>query len=221
MHKVNLNKPVLIYLYGMPGAGKSYLSRHLADAYNLAHISSDKIRSTLYESPRFDKSENQIVQTLMYMMSEQFLKAGIGVIFDMSASRIMQRRALRDLARKNKVEELLIWLQIDPDTAFHRSSNRDKRKPDDKYNQNIDQQTFDSLVKQMQNPVNETGMVVSGKHLFESHKSAIQKRLISLGLIDPEDIGKKVAKPGMVNLVSKAQITGGRVNMSRRNIIIR
>lgn len=221
MHKVKLRKPVLVYLYGMPGAGKSYLSRHLADEYNLAHISSDKIRSALFESPRHDKTENQIVQNLMFMMSEQFLKSGIGVVFDISASRIMQRRALRDLARKCKVEELLIWLQIDPDTAFQRSSNRDKRKPDDKYNQPIDQDTFKSLVKQMQNPINETGMVVSGKHLFESHKTAIQKRLINLGLIDPEDLGRKVAKPGMVNLVSKAQITGGRVNMSRRNILIR
>jgi len=73
----------------------------------------------------------------------------------------------------------------------------------------------------MQTPINEDSLVISGKHLFSSQKAAIQKRFISMGLITPEDLGHKIGKPELVNLVSKAQISGGRVNLSRRNIIIR
>jgi hypothetical protein len=73
----------------------------------------------------------------------------------------------------------------------------------------------------MQNPLDEAGIVVSGKHIYSTQNIAIQKKLLKMGLIESEDLGKKIAKPELVNLVSKAQVVGGRVNYSRRNIIIR
>ncbi len=221
MKKLYLRQPVLIYLFGMPGSGKSFLSRQLAEEYNLAHVSSDHLRDTLFDNPRYDKAENQIVTNLMDLMTDQFLNAGIGVIYDISANRLAQRRAMRDYARKHKVKDLMIWLQIDPETAWSRSTNRDKRKMDDKYNEPINEQQFKQSVQQMQAPINEDNLVISGKHLFTSQKAAIQKRFMSMGLITPEDLGQKIGKPELVNLVSKAQISGGRVNLSRRNIIIR
>jgi len=221
MKKLFLREPVLIYLFGMPGSGKSFLSRHLAEEYNLAHVSSDQLRDTLFDNPRYDKAENQIVTNLMDLMADQFLNAGIGVIYDISASRLPQRRKMRDFARKHKIKDLMIWLQIDPETAWSRSTNRDKRKLDDKFNEPITEQQFKQSVNQMQTPINEDSLVISGKHLFSSQKAAIQKRFISMGLITPEDLGHKIGKPELVNLVSKAQISGGRVNLSRRNIIIR
>ncbi len=221
MRKIKLRKPLLIYLYGMPGAGKSYLARNIADNYGMAVVSSNKIRNILFENPTYDKSENDIVEKLMIDQAEQFLKNDIGVVYDISASRIMQRRALRGLSRKLKINDLLIWIQIDQDTAYSRSTNRDHRKPDDKYSKNLTLENFNIQLRQMQNPVDESGIVVSGKHIYNTQNIAIQKKLIKMGLIDNDDLGKKIAKPELVNLVSKAQIVGGRVNYSRRNIIIR
>lgn len=221
MRKVKLQEPVLVYLFGMPGSGKSFLSSHLAHEYGLAHVWSDRIRHTLFNNPQYDKTENQVVYSLMDFMTEQFLQAGIGVIYDISASRLVQRRAMREMARKFKIKELLIWLQIDAETAWSRSANRDKRKPEDKYNVPLSQQSFEEMYKLMQKPVNEPGLVISGKHSFASHKAAIQKRFVKMGLINPEDLGQKVGKPELVNLVSRAQVSSGRVNMSRRNIMIR
>jgi predicted kinase len=116
----------------MPGSGKSYLARNLSENYGLAVVSSNKIRSLLFENPLYDKSENQIIEKIMLDQAEQFLKNGIGVVYDISASRVMQRRSLRELSRKLKIKDLLIWLQIDQETAYSRSTNRDHRKPDDK-----------------------------------------------------------------------------------------
>jgi len=221
MRKIKLRKPLLIYLYGMPVAGKSYLARNIADNYGMAVVSSNKIRNILFENPTYDKSENDIVEKLMIDQAEQFLKNDIGVVYDISASRIMQRRALIGLSRKLKINDLLIWIQIDQDTAYSRSTNRDHRKPDDKYSKNLTLENFNIQLRQMQNPVDESGIVVSGKHIYNTQNIAIQKKLIKMGLIDNDDLGKKIAKPELVNLVSKAQIVGGRVNYSRRNIIIR
>jgi predicted kinase len=221
MRKIKLRKPLLVYLYGMPGSGKSYLARNIADNYGLAVVSSDKIRSILFENPTYEKSENKLVEKIMMDQAEQFLKNGIGVVYDISASRIMQRRSLRELSRKLKMNDLLIWLQIDQDTAYSRSSNRDHRKPDDKYNKSLTLEDFNVQLRQMQNPVEEAGIVVSGKHIYATQNIAIQKKLLKMGLINSEELGKKIAKPELVNLVSKAQIVGGRVNYSRRNILIR
>jgi predicted kinase len=205
----------------MPGSGKSYLARNLSENYGLAVVSSNKIRSLLFENPLYDKSENQIIEKVMLDQAEQFLKNGIGVVYDISASRVMQRRSLRELSRKLKIKDLLIWLQIDQETAYSRSTNRDHRKPDDKLNKNLSLEAFNVQLRQMQNPLDEAGIVVSGKHIYNTQNIAIQKKLLKMGLIDQEDLGKKIAKPELVNLVSKAQVVGGRVNYSRRNIIIR
>jgi hypothetical protein len=70
----------------------------------------------------------------------------------------------------------------------------------------------------MQNPQNEEYIVVSGKHTFDTQLSAFIKRLRELGLVPPVgEINTRVVKPGLVNLVP----TAGRVDLSRRNIVIR
>jgi adenylylsulfate kinase-like enzyme len=60
-NKITLAKPVLICFYGFPGAGKSYVARNLSDSIQLANVSGDRIRSELFENPRYDAQENAIV----------------------------------------------------------------------------------------------------------------------------------------------------------------
>lgn len=220
MSKLSLNRPVMILLYGYPGAGKSYLARQLCEDVQAAHVQSDRIRYELFEQPRYDKQENQIVDHLMQYMSEEFLNAGISVIYDINAMRLSQRRELRDMARKNKVETLLVWLQIDQESAYARVSKRDRRKLDDKYTPSIDRNTFDQLASQMQNPQpTEDYMVISGKHTYHTQRNAVLKKLYDMGLSAPDSNNPKVVKPGLVNLVPNP--LGGRVDPARRNIHIR
>lgn len=221
MHKSRISHPVVVYLYGLPGSGKSFVSRQLSETLGMAHVSSDRIRYELFDEPRHDKTEHQLVANLMNFMTEQFLTAGVSVVYDISVSRLADRRALRDMARRFKAKELMVWIQIDPDTAFNRSHERDRRKIDDHYASALDQSTFESYMRAMQNPQNEDYLVISGKHLFNSQKTAIIRRLSDMGVITAESLEQKIAKPEMVNLVSRAQAQAGRVDYSRRNIIIR
>ena len=220
MHKLTLNKPTLIMLYGFPGAGKTYLARQLCEDLSAAHIQGDRIRFELFEQPRYDKQENEIVSHLMEYMAEEFLNAGISVVYDMNGARLAQRRALRDLARKTKAESILIWMQIDLESAFTRGVKRDRRKADDKYAAPLDRTTFESLAAQMQNPnTTEDFIVISGKHTYPTQRSAVIKRLYDFGLINPDAATNKLVKPGLVNLVPNPM--AGRVDNSRRNIVIR
>ncbi len=218
MAKLELSKPTLIMLYGFPGSGKTYFAQNMGSTIKAAHVYGDKIRYQLFETPRYDKAENEIVDRLMEYMTEEFLEAGVSVIFDTNAIKKSQRRILRDIARKKKAQHVLVWLQIDPESAFARASQRDRRKSEDKVAQVIDRPLFDEITGHMQNPGHdEDYIVLSGKHSFPMQRSALARKFYDLKLIKPENVSQNVVKPGLVNLVP----TAGRVDMTRRNITIR
>jgi predicted kinase len=220
MVKVFPVKPALVMLYGFPGAGKTYFARQFCEKVQAAHVHGDRIRAELFEEPRYDKQENAVVTQLMDYMSEEFLNAGISVVYDMNALRARQRLDLRELARRCHATPVVVWFQVDAETAFGRTVKRDRRRADDKYAASIDRTTFDEFVRYMQNPVNtEEYVVVSGKHTFGTQFTSVAKRLRELGLIGiGEDTGLAV-KPGLVNLVPNPN--AGRVDLSRRNIVVR
>jgi predicted kinase len=218
MPKVVLAKPTIICLYGYPGSGKSYVARNLAEEIQLAHVSSDRIRSELFQSPRYDAQENAIVAHLMDYMSEEFLSSGVSIVYDTNALRIAQRRRLRELAHKHRADFLLIWLQVDLETAFARTQERDRRTADDKYSEPQTKSTFDRQASGMQNPEGEEYLVISGKHHFATQKNSVINRLYQMGLLGSDAVQHRVAKPELVNLIPNPH--GGRVDLSRRNINI-
>jgi hypothetical protein len=84
----------------------------------------------------------------------------------------------------------------------------------------LDRNDFEKQLSGMQNPQNtEDYLVISGKHTFATQKNTIVSRLYRLGLISTDVVQHSVAKPGLVNLVPNPH--AGRVDLSRRNIVIR
>lgn len=220
MAKIFLSKPALIILYGLPGAGKTYFARQFCEEVQAAHLQGDRIRFELFDQPRYDRQEDGVVNHLMTYMAEEFLRAGISVVLDANARRLNQRRELRDLARRSKAQNTLIWFQIDTESAFIRIAKRDRRRSDDRYSAPMDRSTFNTFTGHMQNPATtEEYTVISGKHPFSSQRSAVLKKLYDLNLIAADSSTSGVVKPGLVNLVPTQN--GGRVDNSRRNIVIR
>ena len=220
MGKIYPTKPFLLILYGFPGSGKTYFARQLSETVQAAHLQSDRVRNELFEKPRHDKQENDIVNQLMDYMTEEFLTAGLSVVYDANAMRLGQRNALRDLARRTHAVPLMVWFQLNADGSYARNAKRDRRRADDKYASQWDKPTFEKIMQHMQNPsTNEDYVVLSGKHLFNTQQSAVMNKLRSLGVFSAEVTSQHVVKPGLVNLVPQNQ--AGRVDLTRRNVNIR
>jgi len=218
MAKLYPTKPFLMLFYGYPGAGKTYFARQFCENIQAAHLQADRIRGELFEKPRYDKQENDVVDQLMNYMSEEFLIAGLSVAYDAGALSLKQRRSLHALANRCHAQSILVWLQMDAETAFARNIRRDRRRADDKYTAGWDRTTFEEIIGRMQNPAHgEDYVVISGKHLFNMQQSAVANKLRGLGVLGHDDASSRVIKPGMVNLVPNQ----GRFDATRRNISIR
>jgi predicted kinase len=235
MSKIQPVKPFLILTYGFPGSGKTYFARQFTEVVQAAHLQADRIRAELFETPRYDQQENSVVNQLMNYMAEEFLNAGVSVVYDTNTMRSNQRRVLSDLAFRAHAQPLVVWFQMDAETAFARNSRRDRRRADDKYSAQWDRTNFENIANHMQNPLqSDDYTVISGKHLFNMQKSAVVSKLRSLGVLTTDDASANVVKPGMVNLVPTAHVAApasprqapgtnnlGRVDTTRRNISIR
>lgn len=220
MGKILPLKPLFVMLYGFPGSGKTFFARQICDQIVATHVQSDRIRAELFENPSGSKQENHVVLSLTNYMTGEFLNAGVSVVYDVNAMRLSQRRALRNMAAKAGAETVLVWLQIDPESALTRVTKRDKRKLDDRYSQELDRSGFEQLASGMQNPEpTERYVVLSGKHVFNTQKSGFLRHLQERKLIDLDPNSHQIGKPGLVNLVPNPRV--GRVDLSRRNITIR
>jgi hypothetical protein len=155
----------------------------------------------------------------MDYMTEEFLSAGLSVVYDTNAMRHSQRKTLIDMAKRHRAQPILVWLQVDLETCFARIASRDRRRADDKFSAQWDRLSFENIVSHMQNPhPNDDFVVISGKHLFPTQKNAVISNMRQRGILNLNDKADNMAKPGMVNLVPG---NSGRVDLTRRNIRIR
>ncbi len=213
MSKVLITKPIIIQLYGYPGSGKTSFASEFADATNLIHLYAEKISQEFFGQPYLTNKAN--TDKLIEMLSEEFLGAGLGIILDVDSSKLRERKKVREFAKKHKAKDLIVWFQLDAETAFSRKSQIDRRKAENKYETSISFSDFNDKIKTMQNPIDEQYVVVSGKHTFRTQKAAILKRLYDLGITSQAQAQANLVKPGMVNLVPQTNLGGAR-NISIR-----
>jgi predicted kinase len=215
--KVVPNKPFLMLLYGYPGSGKTAFARQFAEEMPIVHLQADRFMHELHEVTK--GQGNSLSSTLLHYLTNEFLRSGVSVVLDAAVTKKSERRLFRDQAKKNGAETVLVWLQIDPESAYGRTQKRDRRKNEDKYATEYSSSDFQNIINESQNPENEDYVVISGKHTFHTQRGTVMKKLFELGILTQEDANSKVVKPGLVNLIPQASI--GRNNLSHRNISIR
>lgn len=209
-----IKKPFILTLFGFPGAGKTSFARQFCEEFGLVHLQEDKLSQEFFGS----SSDEKLQQKAMHYLAGELLRCGLPIVYDSSKStKTRARKALKQLAAHNKAISIVVWFQIDPDTAYARLQHRDRRKIDDKYAKAYTDETFQNILSGQQNPKpDENYAVISGKHTYRSQRNAVLKRLFDLNLVEASQVSNSnVVKPGLVNLIPN------RGDIKRRNISIR
>ncbi|MBI2955049.1 MAG: AAA family ATPase [Chloroflexi bacterium] len=76
------SQPVLILMTGLPGTGKSYVSRLIQRSLPAALVQSDFVRKLLFPQPRYTVDESTMVYRTCHEVIARLLVRGISVIFD-------------------------------------------------------------------------------------------------------------------------------------------
>ena len=117
-------RPVLIVVCGLPGAGKSYFSRLLAEQVPLLVLESDSLRKVLFPRPTYDRTESTQLFRAIHILIAELLEKGVPVLFDATNLVESHRQRLYLLADRPGAKLVLIQLTAPPSMVRERLEGR-------------------------------------------------------------------------------------------------
>ncbi len=122
-------EPVLIMVSGLPGTGKSHLSRHLANAMPFLILESDALRKTLFSEPTYAARESWRLFEAIHGLIEVLLKSGISLILDATNLSARFRERLYEIADRLGVRLIVVRVEAPVGLVRERLERR-SRVPD-------------------------------------------------------------------------------------------
>jgi hypothetical protein len=116
--------PVLILVSGLPGTGKSFLSRRLQEQLPSVIVESDALRRVLFPVPSYTASEHNRVFRACHLLVEGLLKKGIRVILDATNLVERHREHLYHIADRLRVKLIIVRVEAPQDTVRQRLQGR-------------------------------------------------------------------------------------------------
>lgn len=116
--------PVLVVVSGLPGTGKSYFSRRLAQNLPSAILESDALRRQLFRVPDYSAPESQRLFAACHRLIEELLRSGITVIFDATNLVEQHRERLYRICDMLRLRLIIVWVKAPRDVVRQRLQNR-------------------------------------------------------------------------------------------------
>jgi predicted kinase len=159
-----MNKPKLYLLIGYPGAGKTTVSKIIAEQTNAKHIWADLERNKLFPNPTHSLKESNELYEKLNQATEYLLSKGRSVVFDTNFNFYTDRLKLKAIADKYKAETIIIWVKTPIDIAKQRAVKTLVSR--NNYKMSMSESQFNSIVSKLQPPKNsESYITVDGTKL--------------------------------------------------------
>ena len=117
-----LKLPLLFYMIGYPGSGKTTFAATFCKRNKITHLHADRLGFELFRLPTFSRDEREIIMREMDHKAMSSLAAGKSVIYDAGINTAGQREKLRHLAEKYNTAAVGIWVKTPTKTSFERLS---------------------------------------------------------------------------------------------------
>ena len=143
-----MNRPKLILLVGIPGAGKTtYSKKYLEQNIDTVHLSSDSIRAELYGNESIQGNPADVF-SLMQKRAIEALNDGHDVIYDATNITRKDRACIISICPKFvKIEAHIIWAPIEE--CIKRDAARDRT---------VGKEVIDKMLKKFQAPYYDEGI---------------------------------------------------------------
>lgn len=173
MKPLQLSKPHIIILVGIPGSGKSFFAEHFSETFGAPLVSFGKLRASLFEpDSRSDAEATALSNASAYILTE-LLKTHRTIVYDGPSNSRVDRMNLLKEAKAAGYETLFVWSQTDSETAKSRSTKMTRSK------RGVSSVEFDALIKRFTPPSkDEHVVVISGKHTYASQLKIVLKHLV-------------------------------------------
>ena len=116
--------PFLLVLTGLPGTGKSHLSKRLQRHLPLLVLESDRLRKVLAHSPKYTPDESSRLFSACHLLIEEFLGQGRQILFDATNLTEKFRQPLRNIAARRGVPFLVVRCTAPVDLVRRRLADR-------------------------------------------------------------------------------------------------
>ena len=136
--------PVLIIVSGLPGSGKSYFSRRLAERLPLPIIESDAMRQILSQKPNYSQTESERLFRACHMIIGDLLHKGISVIFDATNLIESHREQLYRIADSADAKLIIVRLEAPPELVRQRLERR-QTEPDQNDKSDADWKVYQKM----------------------------------------------------------------------------
>jgi predicted kinase len=136
-----MEKPILTMLVGVPGSGKSYFARNLAEQTGAVRLNGDAMKRAMfgsYADPNADgmtREANAMAYRGLDYAAESILSAGKSVIYDLNSNRLDTREKHRTLARRLGAISVVVWMRTPPEIAMQRAIEREEQVDQFKFNE--------------------------------------------------------------------------------------
>jgi predicted kinase len=125
--------PGFVVVSGLPGTGKTFFCRKMAEKQPFCIIESDTIRKALSPSPDYSTAESARLFAACHSLIEWLLKNGVPVIFDATNLSEHHREHLYRISDKTRARLVLVRVEAPPALAYQRlQARKNGAAPEDK-----------------------------------------------------------------------------------------
>ena len=119
-------EPVFIAVSGLPGTGKSYFCRKLAERLPLVILESDSLRKVLFPAPSYGPEESSRLFHACHRLIEDLLRKGVSLVLDATNLSERYREYLYSIADRLRVKLVLVRVEAPPHVVQERLKSREK-----------------------------------------------------------------------------------------------
>lgn len=181
MKTLSLSRPLVIFVIGLPGAGKSFFARQFADTFSAPIVSYDYLRYQMFPDPAFSDDEDTLIAQIAGNEFSELLKTGKSVVLDGGNNNYENRQLLGKMAHKKGYGSFVVWVQTDEKSSRLRATKRSSRRTGDALNASMTDHAFNSVKQSFMKPgKGEPFVVISGKHTYATQAKVVLRRFMTL-----------------------------------------